>query len=154
MAEHERINTSSRREGPWSVGSAGVLDACPDGDLAIDRYLRRLELDLRLISLDLWALGWTPYELLADVRRSTGCVDATSLMVRLLLADDLCRSEQARPPAWRNQIAELSVQTGIADLGVGWLTAWMVEQSSARQASECLQAVMIALDRLIGPSAA
>lgn len=154
MAEPERINTSSRRKGRWLLGSGGGLDACPDDDLAIARYLRRLELDLRLISLDLWTAGWTPDELLAEVRRSTGCVDATSLMVHLLLADDLHRSEQARPPAWRNQMNALSVQTGIADLGVGWLTAWMVEQSSARQASECLQAVMIALGRLIEPGAA
>lgn len=154
MAEHERINDTSDPERFWPLDEDVSCAGCPDCDLAIAHYLRGLELDLRLISLDLWTAGWTPSELIDEVRRSTGCVDATPLMAQVLLVDDSHRSDQARPPAWSKEIDALRSRTGITDLGVGWLTGWMVEQSSARQASECLKAVVSALGNLIEPSAA
>jgi hypothetical protein len=154
MAEHERINDTSHLKRFWPLDPGASRDGCPDCDLAIAHYLRGLELDLRLISLALWTAGWTPNELIDEVRRSTGCVDATPLMAQLLLVDDSHRSDQARPPVWRDEIGALRSRTGITDLGAGWLTAWMVEQPSARQASECLKAVVTALNHLVEPSAA
>ncbi len=154
LAEHERINDTSYLERFWPLDPGVSLDGCPDCDLAIAQYLRGLELDLRLISLDLWTAGWTPNELIDEVRRSTGCVDATPLVAQLLLVDDSHRSDQARPRAWRDELDALRSRTGITDLGIGWLTAWMVEQTSARQASECLKAVVMALNDLVEPSTA
>ena len=154
MAENERINDPSQHERFWPLDPGVSSDGCPDCDLAIEHFLRGLELDLRLISLDLWTAGWTPNELIAEVRRSTGCVDATPLMAQLLLVDDSHRSEQARPPAWSGEVDALRSRTGITDLGAGWLTAWLVEQTSARQASECLKAVVLALSDLVAPSLA
>ncbi len=154
MAEHERINDTSRPEHFWPLDPGVSSDGCPDCDLAIERFLRGLELDLRLLSLDLWTAGWTPNELIDEVRRSTGCADAASLMAQLLLADDSHRSDQARPPAWRDEINALHSRTGITDLGAGWLTTWLVAQTSARQASECLKAVAVALSDLVEPSVA
>jgi hypothetical protein len=153
MAERERINNPSHLERFWPLDPGVSLDGCPDCNLAIAHFLRGLELDVRLISLDLWTAGWTPKDLIDEVRRATGCVDATTLMAQMLLVDDSHRSDQARPPAWRDEIDGLRSRTGITDLGAGWLTAWIVEQPSARQASECLKAVVTALGDLIKPSA-
>jgi hypothetical protein len=154
MAEHERIDDPSHLERFWPLDPGVSLDGCPDCDLAIAHFLRGLELDLRLISLDLWTAGWTPKELIDEVRRSTGCVAATPLLAQLLLVDDSHRSDQARPPAWRDEIDALRSQTGTNDLGLGWLSAWVVDQASARQASECLKAVATVLSDLVEPSAA
>ena len=126
MAERERINDTSRPERFWPLDPGISSDGCPDCDLAMEHFLRGLELDLRLMSLDLWTAGWAPTELIDEVRRSTGCVDAASLMAQLLLVDDSYRSDQARPPAWRDETDALRARTGTADLGAGWLTTWLV----------------------------
>jgi hypothetical protein len=151
MAGHERINNPAHLERFWPLDPGVSLDGCPDCDLAIAHFLRGLELDMRFISLDLWTSGWTPQELIDEIRRSTGFVDAAALIAQLLLVDDSHRSDQARPPAWRDEIDALRSRSGVTDLGAGWLTAWMVEQSSARQASECLKAVVTALNDLVRP---
>jgi hypothetical protein len=53
----------------WLPLATGVsLDECPDCNLAISHLLRGLELDVRLISLDLWTAGWTPKELIDEIR--------------------------------------------------------------------------------------
>jgi hypothetical protein len=154
MAEHERIYDTSDPKRFWPLDEDVSCEGCPDCDLAIAHFLRGLELDLGLVSLDLWTAGWTPSQLIDEVRRSTGRVDATALMAQVLLVDDSHRSDQARPAAWRKEIDALRSRSGISDLDVGWLTAWMVEQSSSRQASECLHAVVSALGDLIEPRAA
>ena len=151
MAAHEPIDDHVRPERFWPLDEGVSCEGCPDCDRAIAWYLRGLELDLRLMCLDLWTAGWTPNELIEEVRRSTGCVDATPLMAQLLLVDDSHRSEQARPRVWRDEIDALRSLTGITDVGVGWMTTWLVTQPSAREASECLKAVVTALNNLVEP---
>ncbi len=162
MADHERINDISHPfngdrfngERFWPLDDGVSMEGCPDCDLAIAHFLRGLELDLRLISLDLWTAGWAPAELLAEVRQAAGCAEASTLMAQVLLVDDSYRSEQARSSAWRDEIDALRSRTGISDVAPGWLTGWMVEQSSARQASACLKAVVTVLGDLVDPTAA
>ena len=139
---------------PDDFGSADLCAGCPACDVLARQRILSLEIDMERVSLELWALGWRPSELMEAVRRTTGLADATGLVAHVVLADDVRRSEQARPAAWVTEIEQLRIRTGILRRkqmtnrsagSVGGSSA----NSSEHRASQCLAAVLDALFDLV-----
>ncbi len=135
----------------WVADPFELCPGCPDCDLAAGAYLLGLELDLRSLSLELWVAGWTPDDLIAEVRRHTGSTGATALVAQALIVDDSHRSDQARPESWRREIEALRARTGVDDVAIGWLVRWVRTIGDAPEAAECLRATANALGDLVDP---
>lgn len=100
------------------------------------------------LSLELWAQGWTPPELLSEMRRVGALAGSADLLAQLVIVDDARRSDQARPPAWVAEVDQLRAHTGVTDTAMGWLTRWIAANADERQASRCLAALLDALCEL------
>ena len=140
-------NDPHRRDAHHVVG----CPAC-EAEFAI----AHIEHDLRTLTLDLWIAGWTPDELLDHVRRSVTDTRAGDLLSLVLQVDDSLRSDQSRPPAWRDAIGRLRAVTGttIDDLRPGWIARWIRANSTyetSREVAELLHDVGTTLTDLVCP---
>lgn len=152
MTHHE--SRDAHDEYPNGVDPLGLCDGCPDCDTLATDLILGLEVELRLTSLGLWVAGWTPADVLAEVRRVTGDPSAVDLTALVLIVDDSHRSEQARPREWVDEVAALRARTGFGDVAIGWLPRWIAAHAHAEMAAACLSATARALHDLVDPLAA
>lgn len=154
MASEERDLFDIDDDRPWPSPHHHwrFTSGCPECDAT--RFMLTAEYDLRTASLDLWVAGWTPGELIDEVRRVTGRPLAADLTALALIVDDSHRSPQARPDKWIAEIGMLRTTTGFDDVHPGWLARWAVTQSEPSVASSTVLAVVRVLDDLLDPTAA
>lgn len=155
MSHHEsEDHAHTPADDQWSIDNPLALcEGCPECDVAAGEFIVHVELDLRALSLDLWVAGWTPNDLIAEVRRTSRSIGSASLVAQLLIVDDSHRSEQARPESWRREIEVLRDRTGIDDVATGWLGRWIKSHDDAQPAADSLQATVQALGDLVDPRA-
>jgi hypothetical protein len=155
MAIHERyIDDPDDHHGasPWPnpCDDSEFTPGCPGCDAA--RIMLALEAELRMCSLDLWVAGWTPTDLLDEVRSASGSTGARDFMVQVLLVDDSHRSEQARNTPWNDAIASLRAMTGQTDVSAGWLGRWLLNHettsSTERDVAMTLETMLDLLEPL------
>lgn len=136
---------------PDDLSPTELCEGCPACDLFAREQVMRLEIDMVRLSLELWVAGWSPSELIDEVRSATGLTRSIGLVAQIVLVDDSHRSEQARPPMWSTEIEQLRARTGISDDAAGWLARWIAANACADQASHCVSATTRALFDLVSP---
>lgn len=146
MSRNDRSHRNATH--PADLDPMELCEGCPSCDLLARQSILHLEADLERLSLQLWAQGWTPPELLAEIRWATVLAGSSDLLAHLLMADDSRRSDQARPPAWVAEVDQLRAHTGVTDTAIGWLTRWIAANADEQQASRCLAALLDALFEL------
>lgn len=133
------------------------LCACPDCRAV--STISCIEHDLRVASLELWVVGWTPDELIDHVRRSVADPRAADLMAWAIVVDDSLRSDQSRPVEWCRAVHALRARLDVDlhDLGPGWIARWIRANSTldtSPAVARLLRDVCATLDDLLAPSPA
>ncbi len=152
IEERNIHDTDDDRPWPSPHDDHRFTDECDECNMT--RFVLGVESDLRHASRDLWFAGWTPTDLIDEVRRSTGRPDVVELVAQAVIVDDSHRSDQARPPEWQRTVASLRAMTGIDDVGTGWVARWIAVRRDPDSAAACLSAVLDALLALLRPDVA
>jgi hypothetical protein len=99
---------------------------CSEHDDGLATACRQLEQSLGLVLRDrLWANGWQPEELVRHVRRASGTV-ATSVVMMAIVADAVYHDRVGNVvhESWRRQTDRMLVQCDHGPGRDGWLARW------------------------------
>jgi hypothetical protein len=150
MAIHERDPFSTSADQPaWPHphDDHAFTVGCPGCDTT--RAILSIEIELRLAVRDLWIAGWAPADLVDEVRRRTGSIDARDLVVHALLDENARRSEQAMTEEWTRALTFLAATSGVEPVTTGWVARWFIGRADCDAAEAVLFDVLDALEDLV-----